>query len=201
MWGFIQEDLICTCRALWEFIIPFNLCMLIYECLDTDDFWCSKLLVFFFPFIFNSSYRVSSPPKSVPVGNVNVYGHKYLVFFLLLDWTCIFLWMSPCFISSYFTHETVFLKVFPENVNFFLCFGRSFIQLAVKELCANFTSNSCCICFSVWNFPAIWFHSLMKFVGKDVPPLSLFKHLAQRKSLWEVYVSLWALSYVLPLQL
>lgn len=46
IWGLIQQDLISIYRVLWEFIVPFNLCKLVYVCLDTDVFQCSKLLFF-----------------------------------------------------------------------------------------------------------------------------------------------------------
>lgn len=90
----------------------------------------------------------------------------------------IFLWTAPLclfLIFSSFTCGTVSLKVFPEDVNFSLYFNffwRKSLVLhsawneSAFELSAKYSFQHYCIHF------AIWFQSLMKFVGKDVPPLS-----------------------------
>lgn len=157
---------------------------------------------FFFPFIFNSSYRVSSHPKSVPVGNVNVYGHKYPVFLSYSHYLHSLMDVSMFYLFIFHSWDSIFEGV-PRKCKLFPLFWKKFCSAwSERAVCKlHFQQLLHLFFFSVWSFSAIWFHSLMKIVGKDVPPLSLFKHLTRRKSLWEIYVSLWALSYVLPLQL
>lgn len=98
--------------------------------------------------------------------------------------------LIPYFFSS-FTHGKTSLKVFAEVVNFSLYFSFFWRKSLVWndstfELGAKYHFQHYGIHFAFWIFPAMQFQSLMKLVGRDVPPLS--SHLMERGSLPTGYI-------------
>lgn len=148
----------------------------------------------FFVFLSNS-YRVSSAPKSVRVENRNVcmdrnvYPVYHLVepaiyfpvnsfeliscLFIFHSWDSIFedvpRWCALSLNFSFFWRKS---SVFHSSWN-----------ESIFELDAKYRFQHYCGHFTAWIFPAIWFLSLMKFVGKDVLPLSSCRHLLEGGSL------------------